>query len=395
MLEQDIGKIPPGQTLLLSEPIFRAPKAHKEKYTIQVPKGAEEWAHMIAYSDLSPEFPEGAVKVEEILKDEYICIVSALMRHKVPFRMIVAHKDNVDPSVVLGLYNKFGIRGVEFDPSIQSTCFPRDWLVTFESQTFINPDANFYFPNIKNELSALGEGGNVIKPTKTGNPVFVVEPEGLPSTKRSAYGKSLNKIRANHSVGQLPPPHAIELNHKTRTTEEFISSHIDRVSALVQDEQRNNFLLVDSNYLAQSSPENSYHKLILSECQKLRVEMIEVPTSVDDVPYALNLEQFYDRTVFVTCGHKVLTKILGQIVGDDNVFTTEKPLILYPILRNGGLRCMMLFAPEYIAGRPKITQQNIYDSDPKTNLKETNIKVGRNEQCHCGSGIKFKHCHGK
>ena len=35
----------------------------------------------------------------------------------------------------------------------------------------------------------------------------------------------------------------------------------------------------------------------------------------------------------------------------------------------------------------------------QTNTKSTyirdNKKIGRNEKCHCGSGKKYKHCHGK
>ncbi len=28
-------------------------------------------------------------------------------------------------------------------------------------------------------------------------------------------------------------------------------------------------------------------------------------------------------------------------------------------------------------------------------FKRTEKKLGRNDPCHCGSGKKFKHCHGK
>ena len=32
---------------------------------------------------------------------------------------------------------------------------------------------------------------------------------------------------------------------------------------------------------------------------------------------------------------------------------------------------------------------------PKTNSLPTSKKVGRNDPCYCGSGKKYKHCHGK
>ena len=28
-------------------------------------------------------------------------------------------------------------------------------------------------------------------------------------------------------------------------------------------------------------------------------------------------------------------------------------------------------------------------------IKPEHPKIGRNDPCHCGSGKKFKHCHGK
>ena len=43
-----------------------------------------------------------------------------------------------------------------------------------------------------------------------------------------------------------------------------------------------------------------------------------------------------------------------------------------------------------------------FDSDeksknrkPQTIIKDETQKVGRNDPCYCGSGIKFKNCHGK
>ncbi|MDP7270023.1 MAG: preprotein translocase subunit SecA, partial [Gammaproteobacteria bacterium] len=43
------------------------------------------------------------------------------------------------------------------------------------------------------------------------------------------------------------------------------------------------------------------------------------------------------------------------------------------------------------AGRPPPRQQ----AEPATPFVRETPKIGRNEPCHCGSGKKFKHCHGK
>ena len=40
-------------------------------------------------------------------------------------------------------------------------------------------------------------------------------------------------------------------------------------------------------------------------------------------------------------------------------------------------------------------EQTKNDEDKKiTSIDKTEKKVGRNEKCPCGSGKKFKHCHG-
>jgi hypothetical protein len=37
----------------------------------------------------------------------------------------------------------------------------------------------------------------------------------------------------------------------------------------------------------------------------------------------------------------------------------------------------------------------IISNFPAPSNSKTRRKIGRNERCHCGSGRKFKHCHGK
>ena len=41
-----------------------------------------------------------------------------------------------------------------------------------------------------------------------------------------------------------------------------------------------------------------------------------------------------------------------------------------------------------------VTNDNNRDEKDKTKSQDNFKKVGRNEKCPCGSGKKFKHCHG-
>ena len=43
-----------------------------------------------------------------------------------------------------------------------------------------------------------------------------------------------------------------------------------------------------------------------------------------------------------------------------------------------------------------VVSENVETKEKQEEIKDNNIfkKVGRNEKCPCGSGKKFKHCHG-
>ncbi len=41
-----------------------------------------------------------------------------------------------------------------------------------------------------------------------------------------------------------------------------------------------------------------------------------------------------------------------------------------------------------------ILKQRIRAERSQLVTSKTNLKVGRNERCPCGSGLKYKHCHG-
>ena len=47
-----------------------------------------------------------------------------------------------------------------------------------------------------------------------------------------------------------------------------------------------------------------------------------------------------------------------------------------------------------LADRPEPTQSKATPPRPITQKPKRNLKVGRNDPCPCGSGKKYKHCHG-
>ena len=45
-------------------------------------------------------------------------------------------------------------------------------------------------------------------------------------------------------------------------------------------------------------------------------------------------------------------------------------------------------------GKVVIGEENTPDKSPSNKTKDNFGKISRNQQCPCGSGKKFKHCHG-
>jgi preprotein translocase subunit SecA len=50
---------------------------------------------------------------------------------------------------------------------------------------------------------------------------------------------------------------------------------------------------------------------------------------------------------------------------------------------------------EVIEERPELILSSSEDSDTPATVRRTEAKVGRNDLCPCGSGKKYKYCHGK
>jgi preprotein translocase subunit SecA len=50
--------------------------------------------------------------------------------------------------------------------------------------------------------------------------------------------------------------------------------------------------------------------------------------------------------------------------------------------------------PQAPAAEPEFAAEAAADAEPAAPFVRGERKVGRNEPCPCGSGRKFKHCHG-
>lgn len=333
-------KIPAGQTLLFAEPIFKLMHGTFSSMTeFRVPLGYESWIDSLKSRNLN----ENEIITRFI--DEYVSIAHALNENDVPYRLVIAHRQALDEKATLMLMNHLGVRGVGLNPSISSTSFPRDILVDFDGDTHLNPEANVKSIPGSEKQSMLGEGGRVLK---VGKKVFLPHPNGYVQSKQK-FLREVDPLKKKYQIGFLPHPLATEVDIRTGRKHTFDNDHLDRSAAFIKGADEKDYLLVDSNYMSSFAPQfGRYSSQIISACRDLDVTLVDVKRKGDSIPNALNFVQFEDKSVVMTGGDNQLQNIVEEIVGQEKVVTTQSPIILYPLIRGGGIRCMTLFAPESI-----------------------------------------------
>lgn len=338
-------KIPAGQTLLMGEPVFKVPDEDQSNPdTFSVPSGCEAWIEELAA--LKPTNED----IAQRLKKEYASIAFALKDLGVPFRIVISHRDIIDEAFTVFLLASLGIRGLQIRPQVSETAFPRDIMVDFDGRPYINPNANFQLGDNSGIFSPLGEGGRVLK---QGKKVLVPDSRGYIQTRKK-YKDDVASLSRHFQFGFLPHPWAMQINTRNGSKHAFPNDHLDRVASFVRGKDEKDYLLLDKNYVDQKGVFGGYWDLIKETSKKMDINPIAIERPVEAVPYALNLEQFADGSVLVTQGDKGIKSVLEGIVGEDKVKTTDYPVIYYPLYRGGGIRCMLLFAPQKIVGEPLV-----------------------------------------
>ena len=288
--------------------------------------------------------------ITEGLMEEYVAIAYSLKTLNIPFRIIISHREDIDERLAITILKAFNVRGLSLSDSISSSCFPRDLFVDYDDDIYINPDANLYFPDGSGIISPLGVGGRVLELEKK---LFIANPRGYTKAKERDY-EGINRLSRRFQIALLPFHLMVEIDKRLNTKTVFPSDHLDRVAAFIRGKDGRDYLLLDSYYAETVLPYETYWTEIKEACYKLDVTPIIIKQDIRSIPYSLNLEQFANGKILLTGGDDNLTKLLGQIVGDENVNVTEIPIINYPLYRFGGIRCMLLHAPKKIIGGPVI-----------------------------------------
>jgi hypothetical protein len=84
--------------------------------------------------------------------------------------------------------------------------------------------------------------------------------------------------------------------------------------------------------------------LVRRNCEEIEAE-VHVPRKSLSVPLATAMVQFEDGRVLITGGDDEVLAAVADIVGSENIQTTDIPIVQYPIFGGAGLHCLITENP--------------------------------------------------
>lgn len=323
--------------LLLGEPVFDL----EEKPPLTGPFGQLPLCEKIHKTHTN--LPDVAAK----LRDEYLAVAHAMkVRMQLDFRVVhvVEKPIRADERTIGILAEALDCRLAGFPPDCnrQLTQFPCDFGVELPGISLLNPDYGEVLSSVtKGELtnnSPYGQAGRILHVGRivlVGARICVTDHWDPPETDMlKAVGLK---------VGILPNPLMGTIVGKYVNVSS--NDHLDRVAALILGRDNQPHLIIDPLYWSGSAKKQNKPartvEIVRRICGELGVEL-HVPKAPSlKIPYSLNMSQFPDGRVLMTCGDEPVTEVVEGIVGKENLYLTEAPILLHPIFRYSGIRCLV------------------------------------------------------
>jgi hypothetical protein len=316
-------RLKPGHKLLLAGPAFLASFAFTEK--VNKTLVARKKFNEMAFTSLLTEYVSIHDLLSELVGKENIVVTETALTFGKETSNGIVWKNIQLPT------ERFGLCSVNIPFLTEHyRSWPRDAYSLINEKILINKDAwTISDENIK--ISNLGEEGKVLSKGKS----ILVTPD--------IWKKSQEEIQKltqeGYRIGMLP------FVDPTKQKYDFKETHFDGHTSLIKDKNDNLALVVADSYSRQG---NDARKLIRRGCETIGAKMVEV----DDrqlPPLAFNFLQFEDKSIAMTISEaRDLKLTLGNLVGNDKVFTTELPLIYIPKLTVGSIRCLTNIIPSWI-----------------------------------------------
>ena len=243
---------------------------------------------------------------------------------------------------------------IDIDNTFPHPLYPRDgWTVIDGSDTILVPGCvpNGVLPfaqEKKYEVSRFGEGGKVFS---VGNYFFTTKiTDGDNPLKFTGNVESkdyLPQLSGNKKVVLLPNPVVVE-EIKNMVTGYMPEIHTDRFMSVIKDARGEIHVILDPKIhcgwkhplkgpTLDSQKSLELYKSILKSSG---IHNIHVPKKTFK-PYGIGAMQFHDGKVLVSGGEFCLQEIYSNILGKENVFVTEVPIVHYGAIFRAGIHCLI------------------------------------------------------
>lgn len=294
-------------------------------------------------------------QILENLRQEYLAIAYALKMMGIDFRIIYSHRKETDMKVLGACIEMLGCKFAgfpqTFSPDVVS--YPRDLFTVLPNFILSNPQRVKLGKKARNRRdivsSPYGEGGRILVCGTTALAGEKLIPENKPSQNPEA--EELAKMGLK--VGLFPIPLAEEFSTEGLGNRLLPNDHLDRVACLIKGIDEKIHLVVDSQICTGELEDKKWKPLTPQESlEKIKVVSerlgITCHTTEMEVPYSLNLMQFYDGRILMTRGDNSAEKVIAEVAGKENITTTEIPIRFLPVYTYAGIRCWINEMPKIL-----------------------------------------------
>lgn len=277
------------------------------------------------------------------LREEYLAIGRALGELDPDFGIVnlCCFLKQVGDDDIAGLSCSSVMMGNQSPEHLRT--FPRDSAVSFERLWLTNPA-------IGKQDNRLGECRILSSPLGEGGSVLYTDQLALACEFFNCKGQMVkaedlaDPIRqAGVVFGTLPPP--VSGEETNGEVEGHFDQHVDRVASLITDPQGEHHLLVSRYYSMTPSefrePEQTM-EIVRRTCDELHIHLHELARL--EIPQSFAVVQRTDK-VLMTSGDEEIEEVVKGIVGEENIVTTEIPIVLYPAYAAASIRCLVAEFP--------------------------------------------------
>lgn len=281
------------------------------------------------------------------LRSEYRSIVKALFALDIKFRIVDLEKGDRYTGLWLRRRGCLSLQ-LPSDQVIHWQIFPRDMCVYMPKVNALLVHSNlFSIPSKKFNGCVIiktkwGEGGRVLL---SGDRMLL----GCHPETRVQERKVISRLR-DMGMKAAFIPHALFYGLSQRGNKAFLfhHSHIDLSASLIKGKDGGFHLIIDPYYqtgpLADPLSAKASLDLVRRNCAEIGVD-VYVPRKPLRIPFATAMVQFEKGKVLTTGGDDELLETISDIVGSENIKTTDIPILQYPVFGGAGLHCLITENP--------------------------------------------------